>query len=81
MSRHSANGHRYRRLRLEVLDRDWRICWLCGHPGADTIDHVIPKSHGGPDETWNMRAAHHSCNSQRGDRTPIPPDPTYRTTW
>lgn len=36
------------------------VCWLCGHPGADSIDHYFPVSTH-PHlayEVWNWRAAH-----------------------
>lgn len=44
-------------------------CWLCRQPGADSIDHVLPKSKY-PDLIWepgNMRPAHGDCNSSKGD--------------
>lgn len=33
-------------------------CWLCGHPGADTVDHVLPRHHGGTHDLANLRPAH-----------------------
>jgi 5-methylcytosine-specific restriction endonuclease McrA len=40
------------------------LCWICGQPGSDTLDHVVPladdPSGGGPD---NWRPAHRRCNS------------------
>lgn len=35
------------------------ICHLCGHPGADAADHVVPLSRGGADDLSNLRPAHH----------------------
>jgi hypothetical protein len=36
-----AVGHRYRTARKKRLDApDGNICWWCGHPGADSVDHV-----------------------------------------
>lgn len=32
----------WRRIARHVLDRDRRICWVCNHPGANAVDHVIP---------------------------------------
>jgi hypothetical protein len=41
-STNRAGGtRRWRRLVAFVLERDQRICWRCGHPGADTGGHVI----------------------------------------
>lgn len=42
-------------------------CHLCGRPGATTADHLIPRSLGGLDELDNLRPAHQSCNSARGN--------------
>jgi len=45
------------------------LCHLCGAPGADTIDHLIPTSRR-PDLRWdmeNVRPAHKTCNSRRKD--------------
>lgn len=43
-------------------------CHLCGVPGADTADHLVPRSKGG---AWwsldNARPAHHGCNAARQD--------------
>lgn len=66
----------YRIRRAFVLDRDQRICWLCGLTGADTVDHVTPKVHGGSDEVTNLKAAHASCNFGRRDRAPRVASPT-----
>jgi hypothetical protein len=41
MSRWSLKGSRYRRLRALILAAS-DICHLCGHPGADSIDHLYP---------------------------------------
>ena len=61
----------WKRLRARVLSES-DICWLCGQPGSDTLDHIVPLSiapHLGesPD---NVAPAHRSCNSSRGARLP-----------
>ena len=59
-------------------------CWLCGQPGADTADHVVPRSRGGGNELDNLRPAHRRCNSARGNRParrPAAPIPTSRDWW
>ena len=43
------------------------ICHLCGEPGADTADHIVPRSAGGDDSLANLRPAHGPCNFARGD--------------
>jgi hypothetical protein len=40
--RGKAEGAVWRRIAKHVLDRDRRICWVCLHPGATGVDHVIP---------------------------------------
>ena len=63
-------------LRAKVLQRDRGICWLCGKPGARTLDHVKPSSHGGSTTYANLKAAHQRCNSSR--QAPHPVRGTYR---
>lgn len=48
----------WKRIRLQVLEREGGICWLCGQPGADTVDHVVPLADGGTNNPANLRAAH-----------------------
>lgn len=54
-----------------ILRRDRGICQYCGKMDIDmTIDHILPRSHGG-DETWeNLVCACSDCNNKKGDRTP-----------
>jgi 5-methylcytosine-specific restriction endonuclease McrA len=64
---------RYRRNRAAVLAASTR-CYLCGEPFTDpndppVADHVQPRSKGGHDGPANLRAAHHSCNQRKSDRT------------
>jgi hypothetical protein len=35
------NGHRYRTTAAAMLAES-DLCWLCGHNGARTADHIIP---------------------------------------
>ena len=46
-------------------------CHLCSKeilPEHFSVDHVIPLSLGGSDELSNLRPAHRSCNSSKGNR-------------
>lgn len=64
--------------RAEIFERDGWICQLCGAPIdpslkfpdvlAATLDHIIPISRGGKHERSNAQAAHHRCNSAKGNR-------------
>ena len=53
--------------RAGVLRRDLRHCAYC-NKRADTIDHVIPRSRGGPHSWDNCVAACKACNSKKADR-------------
>jgi 5-methylcytosine-specific restriction endonuclease McrA len=68
-----VNGVNIKRYDAAVFATYGRTCHLCGLPGADTVDHIIPTSVA-PSLRWeihNGRPAHRSCNSIRGD-SPAP---------
>jgi hypothetical protein len=55
--------------RRAIFARDDHRCQYCGER-ADSIDHVVPRSKGGP-HTWeNVAAACRPCNLTKRDRTP-----------
>ncbi|WJZ03464.1 HNH endonuclease [Corynebacterium freiburgense] len=60
-------GRSASRLRVLTLATYGTICHLCLRDGADTADHVVPRSAGGDDSIENLRPAHASCNSARRD--------------
>jgi 5-methylcytosine-specific restriction endonuclease McrA len=63
----------YRRIllsRKNVLRRDGQRCQYCGNRDSLTVDHVYPKSRGGPDTWENLVAACVPCNNRKGNRTP-----------
>jgi 5-methylcytosine-specific restriction protein A len=41
--------------RLVVLKRDKGVCYLCGQPGADRVDHIVP---GDNHSLTNLAAVH-----------------------
>lgn len=61
-----------------LIDRDGTDCMLCHelvdldlkfpHPKSFSVDHVVPRSHGGANELENYRLTHLGCNSRRGNR-------------
>ena len=53
--------------RRTVLQRDNHRCAYCGG-GADTVDHVLPRSRGGRHEWSNVVAACVRCNHRKADR-------------
>lgn len=48
----------WKRTRQAVLIAHNYICHMCGHPGADTVDHLVPLAHGGTNTYDNLRPAH-----------------------
>ena len=81
-------GRYAHRFRAPVFARYGTDCWLCGHPGADSVDHVTPRSRGGTDALENMRPAHLFCNTGRGAAyprpaagPPTPPNPERNDRW
>lgn len=64
-------GPAWARISREVIERDGGICHLCGLPGADTADHLVPRMGRHQAEAADKRllaAAHRSCNSRKGAR-------------
>jgi hypothetical protein len=51
-------GRTNQKLREQVFNHYGTTCWLCGHEGADTIDHLVMISHGGSNDLENLRPAH-----------------------
>jgi 5-methylcytosine-specific restriction endonuclease McrA len=57
--------------RKNLLHRDSHTCQYCKYTGDElTLDHVIPRSRGGPDSWENMVVACVRCNVKKGNRTP-----------
>lgn len=59
--------------RHNVLWRDRNTCQYCGDIFDDkelTLDHIVPKSRGGPNTWTNIVAACKDCNQRKGDKTP-----------
>lgn len=70
MTEYKSAGRRgaaWRKLRLQVLARDGRVCQLCHHVIADDqpgeVDHIEPRAQGGSNRSIdNFRAAHGSSS-------------------
>ncbi|MCW2809547.1 MAG: 5-methylcytosine-specific restriction endonuclease McrA [Friedmanniella sp.] len=72
-----------------VLRRDQHRCAYCDGT-ADTVDHVLPQSRGGPNTWLNTVAACTQCNNRKANRTPAeavmtlayrPTVPTWREAY
>ncbi|MDG2114794.1 MAG: HNH endonuclease [Actinomycetota bacterium] len=55
--------------RRAVFARDGHTCQYCG-AAAECIDHVHPRSKGGPHSWENVVACCRSCNAAKGDTLP-----------
>ena len=65
------DAHRRKITRRAVFARDRWTCQYCGHErGNLTVDHVIPRSKGGPSTWENIVACCAPCNRRKGDRLP-----------
>lgn len=59
--------------RRNIFARDGNMCQYCGRHFATTelsLDHVAPRSQGGPTTWENLVCACHTCNVRKGGRTP-----------
>lgn len=59
--------------RRNLYARDAHRCQYCGRklpPSELSLDHVIPRAHGGRSTWENMVAACHPCQRRKGGRTP-----------
>ena len=60
MSERERNGRgtsQWKRVRQAILSAS-DICWMCGRPGANTVDHIVPLADGGTNALQNLRPAH-----------------------
>lgn len=66
------SGRIWQRIRRQVLATS-DICWICGKPGADSVDHKIPLARGGTNHRSNLAPAHmFPCNRSKSDRDHAP---------
>ena len=59
--------------RKNIFVRDGYKCLYCGAKAPRVVlelEHVIPKSKGGPNTWDNLVASCHGCNQKKGDKTP-----------
>ncbi len=63
--------HQRRLSRREVFIRDRHTCQYCGTKSNRlTLDHVMPRSRGGPHSWTNIVSACSRCNHRKAGRTP-----------
>jgi 5-methylcytosine-specific restriction endonuclease McrA len=52
----------YALLRLYVFDRDNRRCRICSVRNPLHVHHIVFRSNGGPDESWNLLTVCLACH-------------------
>ena len=57
-------GRGWDKTRRKVL-RNSSTCYVCGQPGADEVDHIIPRFRGGSDSIENLRPVHVNCHARK----------------
>lgn len=73
-------GHKWRKLRARILNRDGHLCVLCRAEGkatmATTVDHIVPKAKDGTDDEGNLRSLcdeHHKAKTAEDSGRPLSP--------
>lgn len=61
--------HRRKITRRAVFARDGWTCQYCGTRSNLTVDHVVPRSKGGPSTWENIVASCAPCNRRKGNLT------------
>ena len=62
-------GYRDERFKKEKSNYGWYTCAQCGKKGRKSdmdVDHIFPKSKGGPNSTFNTQLLCQSCNRSKG---------------
>ena len=62
--------HRRKITRRAVFARDDWTCQYCGSRSNLTVDHVVPRSKGGPSSWDNIVASCAPCNRRKGNALP-----------
>jgi 5-methylcytosine-specific restriction endonuclease McrA len=72
----SGSTSQWRRIREQIIKRDG-CCQMCGTEDRLTVDHIVPRIHGGDDNPSNLQVLCSQCNSSKGgrlfDRPKTPP--------
>lgn len=71
-----ANTSRRKQILRLLLERDNFVCGICNSEITDVskcnIDHILPKSKGGSNQSTNLQPAHIKCNTLKSDSVPSP---------
>jgi len=66
--------HAIKRFRKSIIqDYPGERCAYCGSPATSwTLDHIIPKSKGGPTRRWNLARCCSHCNGSKSNIDVLP---------
>ena len=66
--------HAVKKFRKAIIeDYPGDRCAYCGRPATSwTLDHIIPKSKGGPTRRWNLARCCTYCNGSKSNRDVLP---------
>jgi 5-methylcytosine-specific restriction enzyme A len=68
------------RTRRRILRRDHGICYVCGKPGANQVDHIRPASQDGSEDDINLAAIHqYPCHAAKTAREANAVNPMARS--
>lgn len=89
MNRNTTTRDKHRR----IIAQDEPPCAICHNPinydlkypdpWSYVVDHIHPRTRGGPDTLDNKQPAHNKCNRDKWHNTPTPAGATFITerTW
>jgi 5-methylcytosine-specific restriction protein A len=60
--RPAGSTRKWRKIRMQILQRDKYMCQYCRKRRATHVDHVKPRSRGGLDGDKNLVASCQKCN-------------------
>jgi len=69
---HQSRRQKALRLKAALTKAQAGICTWCfrplpGDPSELHVDHIIPRSAGGPNRRWNYQVLHMDCNNEKSD--------------
>lgn len=64
----NLNSRKVRRYRQQLAYIYGQRCLCCGSTEALTLDHVVPRSQGGPNKLTNFQLLCAPCNVAKGDQ-------------
>lgn len=73
-ARSRLNRPKTRQRIAAVIKRDGRACFYCGldvEEGEETLEHIVPRAHGGPHHVANLALAHEPCNQEAGNLSAV----------